>query len=142
MAKSLNRACLLGIVGKDPEVRHGASGNAVVSFSMATNEKYRDKSGEYVDKTTWHNISAFGKLAEIIEKYVRKGSRLYLEGSIDNQQYEKDGVTKYITKILARDMTLLSESPKGKSEKEKPSEPSIPDALAKYSNDLDDPIPF
>lgn len=100
---------LIGHVGKDPEVKSFDGGNKNASFSLATSKTYKDKSGEKKTDTTWHNIVVWGKLAEIIEKYVKKGSKIYVEGEIKNRSYEKDGQTKYISEIVASSMEMLGE---------------------------------
>ena len=107
--KGINKVILLGVVGKDPEIRYSQSGNCVASFSLATNSKYKDKrTGEQIEKATWHQCVAFNKTGELVGEYVRKGSKLYIEGSIDHQQYEKDGETKYITKITVKDFVICN----------------------------------
>src|SRR5574344_1834157 len=99
---SLNKVMLIGNVGRDPEVRHLESGVVTASFTLATTERYKDRNGEQKEQTEWHNIVCWRSLAEIAEKYVRKGSSLYVEGKIRNRSYnDKEGNTKYITEILA-----------------------------------------
>lgn len=100
---SLNKACIIGNLGKDPEVRRMNSGDPVVNLSVATSEKWKDKaSGENKEKTEWHRVVIFNKnLAEIAEKYLRKGSKVYLEGKIQTRKWtDKDGVEKYTTEIV------------------------------------------
>lgn len=104
---SVNKVILVGNVGKDPEIRHLDSGVAVASFSLATSESYNAKNGERVTTTEWHNIVLWRGLAEVVEKYVKKGSKLFIEGKITSRQYEKDGVTKYFTEIVANNMVML-----------------------------------
>ena len=103
---SVNKGILVGNVGKDPEVRHLDSGVAVASFPFATSESYT-KNGERVTTTEWHNIVLWRGLAEVAEKYVKKGSKLFLEGKIATRQYEKDGQTKYFTEIVVNNMVML-----------------------------------
>lgn len=104
----LNEVKLIGRVGKDPESRHLDSGKTVVSFSIATTERYTDKSGEKKDITQWHNCNAWDKLAEIIEKYVKKGMLIYVSGKIQYREYEnKEGVKMRSTDILIYDMKML-----------------------------------
>jgi single-strand DNA-binding protein len=108
MGKSLNKATLIGSLGKDPEMRAMPNGTAVANFTMATDESYNDKqSGQKVEKTEWHRISAFGKLAEIIGQYLKKGSKVYIEGKLQTREWEKDGIKRYTTEILASDMLML-----------------------------------
>ncbi len=110
MAKSLNKATLIGNVGKEPEVKYTGTGKAVASFSIATSESWKDKaSGNMTEKTEWHNIVAWERLAEIIGQYVHKGDKLYIEGRIQNRSYDdKDGNKRYISEIIATDMLMLS----------------------------------
>ena len=108
MARSLNKAMLIGNVGQDPEIRTIPSGARVAQFSVATSRRWNDKSGQQQEKTEWHRIVAWEKLVEIIERYVKKGDRIYVEGEIEYRQYQdKDGVTKYTTEIRAREVVLL-----------------------------------
>ena len=105
----VNRAIILGNLGKDPEVRHLEGGRAVANFSIATSETYKDKQGEKVTNTEWHNIVLWSPLAEIAEKYLKKGNQVYIEGKMTTRSYDdKDGVTRYISEVVGRDMTLLS----------------------------------
>lgn len=97
---SLNKACLLGNVGKDPEIRYSQSGEPIASFSLATTEKWAGKDGNKQEKTQWHNISVFGKTAEIVRDYVTKGKQLYVEGAIEHDTWtDKDGNKRNATKI-------------------------------------------
>lgn len=106
--RSLNKACLLGNVGKDTELRYTNNGKAVASFSLATSESWRDQSGTMQERTTWHNVVAWDKLAEICNQYVKKGKQVYLEGRIQNRSYDdKDGNKRYISEIVATDLILL-----------------------------------
>ena len=105
---SLNKVLLIGNVGKDPEVRHLESGAVTASFSLATTERYKDRNGEYKDQTEWHNIVCWRSTAEFAEKYVKKGSALYVEGKIRNRQYQdRDGNTRYIVEIYADDIRFV-----------------------------------
>ena len=104
---SVNKVILIGNVGKDPEIRHLDSGVAVANFTLATSESYNAKNGEKVTNTEWHNIVVWRGLADVVEKYVKKGSKLFLEGKITSRQYEKDGQTKYFTEIVANNMVML-----------------------------------
>ncbi len=101
MSQGLNKVMLIGNLGKNPELRYVASGNSVASFSLATGESYKDKAGVRQTKTVWHNIVVWGKLAEICNQYLKKGSQVYLEGKIDNRSYDdKDGNKKYISEVV------------------------------------------
>jgi single-strand DNA-binding protein len=110
MAKSVNKVILIGNLGKDPEVKFTPSGVPVAKFSLATNERYKDKSGEWQDRTEWHNIVAWQRLAEIVGEYVKKGSKIYIEGRLQTSSWEdkQSGEKKYRTEIVAQDVVLLS----------------------------------
>src|SRR3954451_22491643 len=108
VARSLNKAMLIGNVGQDPEIRTIPNGARVAQFSVATSRRWNDKSGQQQEKTEWHRIVVWEKLVDIIERYVKKGDRIYVEGEIEYRQYQdKDGVTKYTTEIRAREVVLL-----------------------------------
>lgn len=115
MAKSLNKAQLIGNAGKDAEVRYTGTGKAVASFSVATTDSWKDKaSGQLQERTEWHNIVAWDRLAEICGEYVKKGTKVYIEGRIQNRSYDdKDGNKRYISEIVASDLLLLSGRPEG-----------------------------
>lgn len=105
---SLNKVMLIGNVGKDPEVRHLESGAVTASFTLATTERYKDKNGETKEQTEWHNIVCWRGTAEVVEKYVRKGTQLYIEGRIRTRSYtDRDGNTRYITEINADNLQML-----------------------------------
>lgn len=105
---SVNKVILVGNLGKDPELRYTPSGAAVASFSLATSERYKDRNGEWVDKTEWHNIVAWRNLAEICGKYLHKGKQVYIEGKIQTRSYDdRDGNKRYITEIVADQMQML-----------------------------------
>lgn len=104
---SLNRVLLIGNVGKDPEIKTFASGNKVASITLATSERYKDRNGEQKEETEWHSVQAFGKLADVVERFVHKGSLLYLDGKIRTRSYEADGRTMYRTEILADHIQML-----------------------------------
>jgi single-strand DNA-binding protein len=110
MAKSVNKVILLGNVGKDPEIKALPSGSTVANFSIATSERFKDKGGEWQDKTEWHNVVAYGKLADIIRDYVKKGAKLYVEGRLTTRSWDdKDSGKKlYRTEINVSDISLLS----------------------------------
>jgi len=104
----VNKVILIGRLGKDPEVKTLDNGTKVASFSLATSEKYKDKSsGEMVETTEWHSITMWRQLAELAEKYLKKGKEVYLEGKLQTRQYEKDGVTKYATNVVVHQMQFL-----------------------------------
>lgn len=104
----VNKVILIGNLGKDPEVRYLDNGVAVANFSLATTESYKNKEGERVSQTEWHNIVLWRGLAEIAEKFLKKGSAVYIEGKIRSRKWEdKEGNTRYTTEILADNMTML-----------------------------------
>lgn len=104
---SVNKVILVGNVGNDPEVKHLDQDVKVAKFRMATSESYKAKNGEKIETTEWHNIVVWRGLAGVVEQYVKKGSKLYIEGKITYRQYEKDGDTKYFTEIVANNMVML-----------------------------------
>jgi single-strand DNA-binding protein len=110
MAKSVNKVILIGNLGKDPEVKFTPSGTPVAKFSLATNERYKDKAGEWQDRTEWHYIVAWQRLAEIVGEYVKKGSKIYIEGRLQTSSWEdkQSGEKRYRTEIIAQDLVLLS----------------------------------
>lgn len=108
MSRSVNKAILIGNLGKDPELRYTPGGVAVTNFSLATSERWKNKDGEMQESTEWHNIVAFRRLAEIAGEYLRKGSRVYIEGKIRNRSWEgKDGQKRYTTEIIADNLMML-----------------------------------
>ena len=108
----VNKVILVGNLGKDPEVKYLDNGVAVANFSLATTENYKNKQGERVSQTEWHNIVLWRGLAEVAEKYLKKGSSIYIEGKIKNRKWEdKDGNTRYNTEILGDNMTMLGTKP-------------------------------
>ena len=108
MSGSVNKVMLIGNLGKDPDFKMTPGGQGVARFSLATTERFTDKSGQRQDKTEWHNIVAWGKTAEIAEKYLRKGKSVYIEGKIQYKQWDdKDGNKKYMTEIMALNLQML-----------------------------------
>ena len=108
MARGINKVILIGNLGRDPETRYSQGGNAVTNFSVATTENWKDRqSGEQQERTEWHNIVCFARLAEIAGEYLRKGSKVYIEGSLRTSSWEQDGQKKYRTEVMARDMQML-----------------------------------
>ncbi len=144
---SINKAILVGNVGKDPDIRHLDSGVAVATFPLATSETYVAKSGEKVSTTEWHNIVLWRGLADVAEKYVRKGKQLYIEGRIRTRSYEdKDGQKKYITEIYGDVMKML-----GSREQSVPGPVEVPSKTEfkspeteepDFVNGSDDDLPF
>ena len=108
MARGINKVILVGNLGSDPELRYTGSGTAVCNFSLATSESYKDRDGNQVENTEWHNVVAWSRLAEICGEYLKKGRQVYIEGQLQTRQWEdKDGNTKYTTEIKAREMQML-----------------------------------
>lgn len=109
MARGINKVILIGNLGQDPELRYTGSGTAVCNMRLATNESYKDADGNMVDKTEWHTVVAWSRLAEICGEYLKKGSQVYFEGSLQTRSYDdKDGNTKFTTEVKAREMMMLS----------------------------------
>lgn len=112
--KSINKATLIGNLGKDPEVRYTSGGVAVASFSLATNERWKDQEGNFQDRTQWHSIVAWSNLAEICGNYLKKGSKIYLEGRIQYRTYDdKNGVKRNVTEVVMNDLVMLDSKPSG-----------------------------
>ena len=109
MAKGVNKVLLLGNVGKDPEIRASQGGMAIASFTLATADRQKAQTGQWTDKTEWHNLVAFGRTAEIVRDYVKKGSQIFVEGKIQTRSWDdkESGQKKYRTEILVNDMSLL-----------------------------------
>ncbi|HEV7218047.1 MAG: single-stranded DNA-binding protein [Terriglobales bacterium] len=108
--KSVNKVILIGNLGKDPEVKYTQGGMPVAKFSLATNERFKDKEGQWQDRTEWHNIVAFQRLAEIVGEYLKKGGKCFVEGSLRTSSWDdkETGQKKYKTEIIANDLVLLS----------------------------------
>ena len=104
---SVNKVILIGRLGKDPETRYMPNGEAVTNAALATSENWKDKSGEKQEKTEWHNLVFYRRLAEIAGEYLKKGSQVYIEGKLQTRKWEKDGVTRYTTEIIVNEMTML-----------------------------------
>lgn len=116
MARSLNKVTLIGNLGNDPEMRALPSGSQVANLSIATTDSWRDKaSGEMQERTEWHRVVIFDRLAEIAGQYLKKGSRVYIEGSLRTRSWEQDGQKKYATEIVCRDMMMLDGRGDGES---------------------------
>ena len=131
----VNKVILVGNLGKDPEVKYLDSGVAVANFSLATTESYKNKEGERVNQTEWHNIVLWRGLAEVAEKWLKKGSNVYIEGKIKTRKWEdKDGNTRYNTEILADNMTMLGSK--------STSESAAPTTSAQPADDTADDLPF
>src|SRR5450631_3575038 len=147
---SVNKVILVGNLGKDPESRFLPDGGAVCNFSVATTDKWKDKSGEQQERTEWHRISTFAKLAEICGEYLKKGSQVYIEGKLRTRKWQdKEGQDRYTTEIIADAMQMLgSRSGMGGGEPRETREPSAAGESkpakkpAGQFQDMDDDIPF
>ena len=139
----INRATLIGNVGKDPDVKH-FDNNVKASFSLATSETYTPKGGEKTTQTEWHNIVVWGKLAEIVEKYVKKGQSLYVEGKINYRSYDdKDGNKKYITEINAGVIQMLGKKEDAQVGSAAPQKSEVPQPEPQAGNpEPEDDLPF
>jgi single-strand DNA-binding protein len=144
MARTLNRVTLIGVLGFNPEVRNTPQGMSVCTIKIATTENYKDKNGEWQEITDWHNIVLWNRLADIAKEYLKKGSKVYVEGKLRTRSYEdKDGVTKYVTEIIASNMILLTpkeSQPSGTSNTHY-NAPAVSDSVVK-DNDYVDDVPF
>jgi len=149
MARSLNKVMLIGNVGSEPEIRMTPSGSKVAKVSVATNRVYQDRTGQQQERTDWHRLTFFGKLADIVEQWVKKGDRLFVEGRIEYSQTQDDqGGTRYWTDIVANEMVMLGSGPGGPSDAGSrapspvggPDAPSGPDTSP--ISDPDDDLPF
>ena len=135
---SLNKVMLIGNVGKDPEIRHLENGVAVVTLPIATSERFKDRNGDVKEQTEWHNVVFWRNLAEIVEKHVRKGSQVFIEGRLRTRNWEdQSGQKRYATEIVADTMRLLGRRPEGQDNK--PVSPVSPEI---DSSEGEDDLPF
>lgn len=152
MARGVNKVILIGNLGQDPELRYTGSGTAVCNMRIATNESFKDASGEWVEKTEWHSVVAWSRLAEICGEYLTKGSQVYIEGSLQTRSWDdRDGNTRYTTEIKAREMQILSGRGGGDDSGQRSSGAGRPQSqsqqqpqtqAADFSFDGDDDLPF
>jgi single-strand DNA-binding protein len=127
MGKTLNRVCLLGNVGRDPEVKFTGGGTLVASFSIATTDRYKDSAGEWKDKTEWSGVAAYGRTAEIVRDYVKKGNKVYVEGKLTTRSWDgNDGKKVYRTEVIAGELILLGGERPQQDQKNVDSEDDIP----------------
>jgi len=136
--KSLNKVSLIGNIGSQPEIKALPSGVNVINFSLATNESYKDKQGEWVDQTEWHRCVGFDKVADILAKYTDKGSKVFLEGKLRTRSWEENGVKKYSTEIVVKDFVLLDP----KSDSTQQSSGMMASSAPQPAPAIDDEIPF
>jgi len=155
MAKSVNKVILLGNVGKDPEIRSTPGGTMVANFTLATSDRFQDAQGNWQDRTEWHNLVAFKRTAEIIRDYVKKGSKLYVEGKIQSRSWDdkQTGQKRYKTEIIVNDLSLLSAREEGAGgakaasqaanfDQRPPATPDGPDEYSQQAEISDEDIPF
>ena len=140
----INKVILIGNLGRDPEIRYTPSGMAVANFSIATSEKWKDKStGEMKERTEWHRIVAWGRLGEICGEYLSKGRQVYIEGRLQTRSWEQDGVTKYSTEVIANEMKMLGSKEGGNAfRQDGPGSPQEYSGPPLAENQDDDDIPF
>jgi len=160
---SVNKVILVGNLGKDPEIRHLRSGETVASTDLATTDKWKDKSGQVQERTEWHNLSFFGRQAEVVGQYLKKGSQIYVEGSIRTEKWQdKEGKDRYTTKIVVNTMQMLGSRQGGSGNNYQggaeqfaqrpsdptqrpsaaPNRPAAPPAAKNSFDDFDDDLPF
>ena len=145
MARGVNKVILIGNLGRDPEVRYSPNGGAIANITLATSESWKDKNtGEQVDKTEWHRVVFFRRLAEIAGEYLKKGSKVYIEGKLQTRKWQdKDGNDRYTTEVVANEMQMLDSRGGSTSynQDETPAAQSTPQEPAP-AGDFDDDIPF
>jgi len=154
MARGINKVILIGNLGKDPEVRYMPSGGAVANLTLATSENWKDKStGENQERTEWHRVVMFGRLGEIAGEYLKKGSKVYIEGKLQTRKWQgQDGQDRYTTEIVANEMQMLDSrgggssdfggAPAGGASKPQKSAPATASSDNGGFDDFDDDIPF
>ena len=147
---SLNKVILIGRLGRDPECRYMPNGDAVCDFSLATTESWKDQSGQKKERTEWHNITMYRKLAEIAAQYLKKGSQVYLEGKIQSHKYTgKDGIERTAYEIVCSEMKMLDSKASGGAEQYTPAPQPTPQPVKRQAppqavpqDEIDDSIPF
>ncbi|MDN5519169.1 single-stranded DNA-binding protein [Pseudomonas sp.] len=154
MSRGVNKVILVGTLGQDPDVRYLPNGSAVTNISLATSEQWTDKqTGQKVERTEWHRVVMFGKVAEIAGEYARKGSQLYIEGKLQTREWEKDGIKRYTTEVhvdMRGTMQLLGGKPQGQQPGQVPDRqpqqrraaPQQQNQQAAPPDSFDDDIPF
>jgi single-strand DNA-binding protein len=140
--KSVNKVILVGNLGKDPEVKHVTNGTPIARLTVATNERFKDKDGQWQDRAEWHNVVLWARLAEIAGEYLKKGNKVYIEGRLETRSWDKDGEKRYTTSIVASELVLLGgrEPSEGTNEK-----PETREAVAPNAHGVpitDDDLPF
>jgi len=146
MAGGVNKVILVGNLGKDPEVRHLENGTAVANFPIATSESYKDKEGNRIDQTEWHNVVVWRKLAEIAESYLKKGSQIYLEGKLRTRSWDdQQGNKRYTTEVVADTFTMLGKKEDSQNTQDfanSNSSASIKNNVTEINNSIEDDLPF
>ncbi len=144
MARGVNKVIVVGNLGQDPETRYMPSGSAVTNLRIATNESWKDKqTGEQKDRTEWHSVAMFGRLAEIAAEYLRKGSQVYIEGKLRTRKWQdKDGNDRYTTEIIADEMQMLGSRSGGGAPAMSDAPPASAPPPQQSTGDFDDDIPF
>lgn len=138
---SLNKVMIIGRLGKDPDVRYTQSNTAVANMSIATSERFKDKSGEWKEKTEWHKVVAWGRTAEVCQEYLSKGSQVFIEGSLQTNKWEdKDGNTRYTTEIKTFRMQMLDS--KSDSNRQSGGKQPVSSNVNLDDEDIDDDLPF
>ena len=146
MAGGVNKVILVGNLGKDPEVRHLENGTAVANFPIATSESYKDREGNRIDQTEWHNVVVWRKLAEIAESYLKKGSQIYLEGKLRTRSWDdQQGNKRYTTEVVADTFTMLGKKEDSQNTQDfanSNSSASIKNNVTEVNNSIEDDLPF
>ena len=148
MARGINKVILIGNLGRDPEVKYAANGNAIANITLATSESWKDKNtGEQVDKTEWHRVVFFRRLAEIAGEYLKKGSKVYIEGKLQTRKWQdQNGQDRYTTEIVANAMQMLDSRGGGSASFDQSQSASAPQSAPQSqpapAGDFDDDIPF
>ena len=148
MARGVNKVILVGNLGKDPEVRYAPSGQAIANINIATSESWKDKNtGEKQEKTEWHRVVFFSRLAEIVGEYLKKGSQIYVEGRLQTRKWQdKEGKDRYTTEIVANEMQMLGSKSGGTTasfdQSQQPQQPAPATSGGSSNDDFDDDIPF
>jgi len=146
MANSINRVTILGNLGNDPEIRTTNTGSTIATLSIATSESYKDKSGNWQETTEWHRIKLWDRLAERASQYLRKGSKVYIEGKLKYGSYEKDGITRYTTDIIGLSLIMLDKREQSGGDFTSTSNynqgSSAGQTSQQHDQDFDDDVPF
>lgn len=141
---SVNKVILIGRLGKDPETRYMPSGEEVTNATLATSENYKDKEGKKIEKTEWHTIVFYRRLAEVAGEYLKKGSMIYVEGRLQTRKWEKDGIARYITEIIVDKLEMLGGKDSNNEERPPPARSNAPAASTgsakPYNGGLNNPI--